>query len=141
MKLIIAGSRFKNKFDIDIPPFSSEKFRMLSAFCQALVYDAMTASPWKWGEVTEVVSGTAIGIDRAGEAWAEVYGIPVKHFPARWNKYGKGAGMVRNQQMGSYADALLAIWDGESKGTKHMIEWMQRLKKPVFVFIPEEFRR
>lgn len=71
--------------------------------------------------ITEVVSGTARGVDRLGEQWAEKNNIPVKKFPANWDKYGKRAGYLRNAEMAEYADALVAFWDGESKGTEHMI--------------------
>lgn len=84
--------------------------------------------------VDEVVSGMAKGADHLGEWWAEINHIPVKAFYPDWEQYGKGAGLVRNTQMGEYADALLALWDGKSKGTKHMIEYMTNLNKPVWVF-------
>lgn len=73
-------------------------------------------------EVTEVVSGTARGADVLGEIYAKANGIPVKQFPANWNKHGKKAGYLRNAEMAEYADALIAFWDGKSKGTKHMID-------------------
>ena len=47
---------------------------------------------------------------------------PIKRFPADWENLGRGAGYVRNVQMAFYADALIAFWDGESRGTKHMID-------------------
>ncbi|WP_197026348.1 hypothetical protein [Polaribacter sp. Hel_I_88] len=43
-------------------------------------------------------------------------------FPAEWNKFGKAAGPVRNKEMAIYADALIAFWDGKSRGTKNMIQ-------------------
>ena len=46
----------------------------------------------------------------------------MKRFPAEWDKYGRKAGPLRNEAMARYADALLAYWNGESKGTKSMIE-------------------
>ena len=46
----------------------------------------------------------------------------VVYFPADWDLEGKSAGFKRNVKMAEYADALVAFWDGESKGTKHMIE-------------------
>ena len=73
-------------------------------------------------EITEVVSGTARGVDKLGERWAAENNIPIKRFPADWNKHDKRAGYLRNVEMAEYADALIAIWDGESKGTKHMID-------------------
>jgi alkanesulfonate monooxygenase SsuD/methylene tetrahydromethanopterin reductase-like flavin-dependent oxidoreductase (luciferase family) len=69
----------------------------------------------------------------AGLKWAEQLGVKVARFPADWDTYGKRAGYLRNEQMAEYADALFAIWDGESKGTKHMIDIMLSKKKPVYV--------
>ena len=77
--------------------------------------------------ITEVVSGKCpSGVDKLGEEWAEANDRPVKLFPADWKTYGKGAGYKRNQEMAEYAEALLAIWDGESKGTGHMIDIARR---------------
>ena len=72
-------------------------------------------------EITEVVCGEASGVDRLGRWWAGQHGIPVASFPADWTKDGHRAGYKRNQRMAAYADALIAVWDGESVGTPHMI--------------------
>lgn len=85
-------------------------------------------------EITEIVSGTCEGVDQLGEEWAERHGIPVKRFPADWKKYGRRAGPLRNQTMASYADALIAIWDGKSKGTRSMIDEALREKLEVYVY-------
>jgi hypothetical protein len=69
----------------------------------------------------EIVSGTANGADKLGEKYANEKGFLLKKFPADWNKYGKSAGFKRNVEMSNYADALIAFWDGKSKGTLHMI--------------------
>jgi len=69
-----------------------------------------------------VVSGKASGADSLGERYAKDRGLKIKEFPAEWNKYGKSAGYRRNEQMAQNADALVAFWDGVSRGTKHMIE-------------------
>ena len=45
-------------------------------------------------------------------------------YPAQWKKFGKRAGYRRNEQMAEVADALIAFWDGSSRGTKHMIDIM-----------------
>lgn len=73
-------------------------------------------------EITEVVSGTARGADLLGEKWARNNGIPIKRFPADWDKHGKSAGYRRNEEMAQYADSLVALWDGESRGTAHMVK-------------------
>lgn len=72
-------------------------------------------------KVTEIVSGGARGADKLGEVYAETHRIPLKIFPADWS-VGKQAGYLRNKKMAQYADALVAFWDGKSKGTKHMID-------------------
>jgi hypothetical protein len=69
----------------------------------------------------EIVSGMAQGVDLGGLYWAKVRGLPVVEAPALWNRYGKAAGFIRNQWMAWYATHLIAIWDGESRGTQHMI--------------------
>jgi len=84
--------------------------------------------------ITEVVSGTARGVDRLGERWAEENNIPVKRFPANWNKYGKRAGFLRNEEMAEYAEAVVILWDGKSKGTKHMYNTAVKKKMPVALF-------
>lgn len=84
-------------------------------------------------KVTEVVSGTAAGVDRLGESWADENDVPVKKFPADWSKWGKGAGHRRNSEMADYADALVAIWDGISTGTENMVKQMRFRNKPVFI--------
>lgn len=74
------------------------------------------------GSITQVVSGTASGADKLGENWAIANKVPLRKFPAEWNKYGKAAGYKRNEEMAQNADALIALWDGISRGTKHMID-------------------
>lgn len=96
-----------------------------------LVQEALEKSGWK-DSLSEVVHGGAVGIDSAAHAMSK--GVwPTKVFPADWNKLGKRAGPVRNRQMAEYADALIAIWDGESRGTKNMIEEATRCGLPVFI--------
>lgn len=77
--------------------------------------------------ISEVVSGCATGVDALGEKWARERKIPVRKFPADWRKNGKAAGPIRNRQMAEYAEALVAVWDGKSKGTKNMIETARSL--------------
>lgn len=63
-----------------------------------------------------------------GERYAKENGIDLAIFPAEWDKYGKRAGYLRNEQMADHADSLIAFWDGKSKGTKHMIDIAKRKK-------------
>jgi hypothetical protein len=85
-----------------------------------------------------VISGTARGIDQLGEEWATVHNIPIERYPADWKLYGRAAGHIRNEVMASGAEALVAIWDGESKGTKNMIGLAQKHKLKVFILMAEK---
>lgn len=114
MKLIIAGSRTIN-----------------SSSDQITSYLAQNNVP----VVTEVVCGLAKGSDASGKEWAENYDIAVAEFPADWDKHGRGAGHIRNAEMAKYGDALLLIWDGESKGSLGMKQQMQKLGKPIYEVI------
>lgn len=69
--------------------------------------------------ITEVVSGGARGADHGGEVWAYYANVPIKKFPADWEKYGRAAGMVRNEQMAEYAEACVAFPGG--RGTSDMV--------------------
>ena len=85
--------------------------------------------------ITEVVSGTALGVDRLGELWAEENNIPVKPFKPKWDEYGRGAGHIRNAEMAKHADALIAVWNGVSPGTNNMIDMANKMKMPVYVYV------
>ena len=111
MKLIIAGSR-----DFDDKVLACKEFIDFSVELNREVI-------YKTNPITEIVSGGARGADRVGEWVAGFYNIPVKRFIPDWDGLGKRAGFVRNTEMGDYADALLAFWDGKSKGTKQMIDY------------------
>lgn len=117
MKTIIAGSR---QIFQDHPPIY-------------YVADAVIKSGFK---ITEVVSGGARGVDVAGEEFAAERGIPVKRFIPDWSRLGRKAGIMRNCQMADYAEALIAVWDGSSRGTRHMIDEAKRKGLKVFVLIP-----
>ena len=113
MKLIIAGSRTLEPSVKDIASYVS-KYRIA---------------------ITEIVSGTAHGVDTAGEYYAEAADQPVKRFYPDWDKYGRAAGPIRNKQMAEYADALLLIWDGKSRGSAIMKSEMEKLNKPIYEVI------
>lgn len=81
----------------------------------------------------ELVCGEAKGADLLGRKYAELAQLPIHSFPADWESLGRRAGFFRNARMASFADELVAFWDGESRGTQHMIRTMQALGKPVIV--------
>ena len=81
-----------------------------------------------------MVSGGAVGVDMAGEAWAEKNGIPVVRYVPSWSKHGLYAGILRNREMAQNADALLAIWDGKSRGTANMIREAKERGLKTYVY-------
>ena len=112
MRVIIAGGRTFNDYE--------------------LLYQKCNEALSLQTEV-EIVSGTAGGADRLGEKYAAEKGYPVKQFPADWEKFGKSAGYIRNEEMAKYADALICFWDGESRGSKHMIDIAKKYNLKVKV--------
>lgn len=92
--------------------------------------DAVAASGFT---ITEVVSGGARGVDQIGETWASLHSLPIKRFRPDWKYFGKKAGPIRNREMAEYAEALIALWDGESRGTRNMIEEAEKRGLKVYV--------
>lgn len=85
-------------------------------------------------QTTEIVSGGASGIDRAAEAVAKRLGIPCKIFYPDYDAYGKRAPLVRNDQIIDYADMVLALWDGQSHGTRYVIgACMQKGRRVIYI--------
>lgn len=110
MKIIIAGSR-----DFD-------NYALLKSICAPCLLDN-----------GEIVSGGARGADMLGEKLAKELGIKLHRFPADWNTKGKAAGFIRNVEMAKFADMLIAFWDEQSRGTRHMIDQMRILNKPFWI--------
>lgn len=77
-----------------------------------------------------IITGAAKGADQLGSFYARNHNIPLKEFPADWTTYGKAAGPIRNQQMLDFAlheiPVLIVFWDGESRGTKNMMNIAKR---------------
>jgi len=84
-------------------------------------------------KAVSIVSGLARGADALAVRFAEENGVALHTFPAQWDKFGKGAGFIRNREMAEFADGALVFWDGASKGSANMIQEMQKLGKPVHV--------
>jgi len=119
MKVIIAGSR-------DITDYG-------------IVVGAIEDSGFK---ITEVVSGTAKGVDLLGERYAMDEAIKIKRFPAKWKKSGKynpAAGFVRSEKMVNYVypyGALILIWNGRSKGSAYTLKYAKQKGIKIYLHIP-----
>ena len=85
-------------------------------------------------EKLTLICGMARGADLTAYKLFSEAGLPIEMYPADWDQYGKQAGFIRNIQMADVADMLIAFWDGESRGTAHMIDTARKLNLNVLVF-------
>lgn len=106
-KIIVAGSRSFNNY--------SEAESILNHIIQN----------YNSNDVV-IVSGGARGADKLGELFAMKKGLKLKVFPANWNKHGKAAGPIRNQEMAEFGTHCIVFWDGKSRGS---LDMMKRAKK------------
>lgn len=83
--------------------------------------------------IATVVCGGAKGVDSLGERYGQEMNLQIAYFFPNWDLHGRAAGPIRNRQMAENADALIALWDGKSRGTKNMIETAQ--KKGLLVYV------
>jgi hypothetical protein len=114
-KVIIAGSRgFSN-------------YKLLKEKCDEFLREK------KKTHNVVVISGHARGADSLGEKYASDEDLDLEIYPADWKKHGKSAGFRRNEQMAEVADAVIAFWNGESHGTKHMIDIANEKKLEIRV--------
>ncbi len=70
-----------------------------------------------------IIEGRASGADQLAGEWAETRGVSHEAYPARWQKHGKRAGPIRNEQMLTEGkpDLVVAFPLPSSKGTWHMV--------------------
>ena len=86
-------------------------------------------------EVKELVSGGAKGVDFCAKTYAQKKGLKITEFLPDYKRFGRGAPLRRNLQIIEYSDAVLAFWDGKSKGTQYVIQESKRMGKPIIVHI------
>ena len=103
-RVIVAGGRHYNDY------------YALRKFCDKVLSRKIAS-----GEEVVIVSGHCYGVDLMGERYARDRKLGCEIYEAEWSRYGPAAGPRRNRQMAERADALIAVWDGESRGTGNMI--------------------
>ena len=106
MKLMIAGSRSIPAFDL---------------------------SPYISKDVDCIITGGAEGIDQIAEQYADDHRLSKIILRPQYGLYKRNAPLIRNRQMVDIADAVLVIWDGKSKGTRHTMEYAQKKGVPLQV--------
>lgn len=112
MRTIIAGSRDITDYDLVL---------------KAIQYSGFN--------ITSVVCGGAKGVDSLGERYAFENNLKVNYFIPNWDLHGRSAGPRRNAIMAENADALIAIWDGESRGTANMIENARKRNLKTYIYV------
>lgn len=85
--------------------------------------------------ISEIISGGAVGVDRAAERYAKDKGIPITVIKPDYARYNRKAPLIRNETIVELSDKVIAIWDGESRGTKYTIDYAKTKNKPVEIFI------
>ncbi|MDD6484160.1 MAG: hypothetical protein PUF72_06245 [Clostridiales bacterium] len=108
MKLLIAGSRSIQKFDI---------------------------SPYIPNDTTLIITGGAAGVDTLAEQYADLNRISKLILRPEYKLYRRGAPLKRNNKMVEIADSILIFWDGLSRGTKHTIDYAKKLGKDINIII------
>lgn len=111
--VIIAGGRDFNDY------------KLLKTKCFSLLKNKMDECN------VQVVCGCARGADTLGKQFAEEFGLKVLEYPANWDKYGKKAGYLRNEEMAKVGNALIAFWDEKGRGTGHMIDLAKKYKLDI----------
>ena len=82
-------------------------------------------------KITLIVSGGARGADTYGAMYAQEIGVPVQIFLPDWETYKRSAGYIRNKEIVSNSDVVIAFWDGISNGTQHSFKLAKELNKPI----------
>lgn len=124
IKLAIVGSRDINDF------------RILDLYG----FGALNMMGFNLCDVSHIVSGGAVGVDRLAEKAYRKYKDTLYKQPIRlvvhkaeWETYGKQAGFLRNQIIVDDCDAAIVIWNGGSSGTRDTIEKLSLARKPYIL--------
>lgn len=84
--------------------------------------DRLLAVKVSEGEAIMIITGACPrGADALAARYAAARGFELREFPANWDRWKKLAGPIRNRHMAEFGHALVAYWDGSSRGTADMI--------------------
>lgn len=88
-----------------------------------------------WGKPDLFIHGGAAGADIMGHEWAASRGIKSEfvRFLPDWDKYGKGAGHIRNQLMVDEATHAVAFPWATSRGTQDAMNRIEEKGIPLRV--------
>ena len=86
-------------------------------------------------DITEIVSGGAVGVDICAAEYAKKYGLKLTEFLPQYEHLGRAAPIVRNRQIVDYADKIIVFWNGSSKGSLSVIKYAQKIGKPIDIIL------
>lgn len=127
MNVLIAGGR------------SFSNYRVFEAVVKEQLANFET--PFDGDYDINLVTGMAhAGPDDMAIHYARKNGCQLTGWPALWDKYQKRAGMIRNNHMSKQGlHYAIIFWDGESHGTKNMIDLLLKNDIAHFIYIyPKE---
>jgi len=85
-----------------------------------------------------IIAGGARGADTLAVRAARDCGLEFREYPAQWQRYGRSAGPIRNQQMIDMEKPQLVVAFHEdidsSRGTRDMVARARRFGISVLVF-------
>ena len=84
-------------------------------------------------KISKIISGGARGADSLAVKYARENNIDLQEFLPDYTKYGRGAPLIRNKLIVDASDQVVAFWDGQSRGTKHTIDYAKKIGKGVEV--------
>jgi len=84
-------------------------------------------------KIDTVITGGANGVDSIAEYYAKNHNIGVEVYYPVYSRHGKRAPLIRNNEIIKNSNAMLAIWDGESKGTKYTTDKAKKAGMAVMV--------
>ena len=84
--------------------------------------------------IDTIVSGGANGVDALGERFADDFNLKKDIAKPDWKKHGKGAALIRNQEIVDSSDCIVAFPLKSSGGTWDTIRKAQKAGKEVFIF-------
>lgn len=114
MRTIIAGSRDITDYELVLKAIENSQFN-----------------------ITTLICGEARGVDVLGKRYAMENNIQIESYPVTkhdWQIHGNSAGYLRNEKMAKVSDALIAVWDGKSNGTRHMINLAKKYGLKTYVY-------
>lgn len=82
-----------------------------------------------------IISGGAKGIDSVAEKYADDHGVEKLIIRPRYERFGRVAPLKRNEAMVDLADVVLAVWDGQSRGTRYTLNYARKSDKKIIEII------